>query len=76
MSPASVGRFVDEAKTLLERGWHTNFARGSVTRAAGGKAGLVENAVWDAMNFLQAHKAWIRTVPQTILLSGTWSDKA
>jgi hypothetical protein len=66
---------LEQARKLLEQGWHTNLASGSVTRSRDQKSGLVEAAVWEAMNFLQSERGWIRTEPQPITPSGSWSSE-
>ena len=66
---------LEQARKLLEQGWHTNLASGSVTRSQDQKSGLVEAAVWHAMNFLQAQRGWIRTEPQPIAPSGSWTGQ-
>lgn len=66
---------LEQARKLLEQGWHTNLASGSVTRSRDQKSGLVEVAVWHAMNFLQAERGWIRTEPQPIAPSGSWTGQ-
>lgn len=64
---------LEQAKKLIGQGWHTNLGAGSVTRDRDQRSGLVDDAVWQAMNFLQAEQGWVRTEPQPIAPSGSWN---
>lgn len=61
-----------QAKKLVAEGWHTNLAHGAVTRLRDCKSGLVEDAVWEAMQLLERQKGWGPTDPQALTPGGTW----
>ncbi len=63
---------LDQARKLIDQGWDTNLAPGSVTRKRDRRPGLVDDAVWHAMKFLQAQQGWVRTGPQPIAPSDSW----
>ena len=63
---------LDQARKLVDQGWDTNLASGSVTRKRDRRTGLVDDTVWHAMKFLQAQQGWIRTTPQVIAPSDSW----
>ncbi|GAC1603666.1 MAG: hypothetical protein NVS3B2_08340 [Ramlibacter sp.] len=75
MSDKRAAAILAQARKLLEQGWHTNLASGAVTRGRDQKSGLVEDEVWQAMNFLQAERGWTRTEPQPIAPSGSWTSE-
>jgi hypothetical protein len=55
------------ALQLLEAGWRTNMAAGSITHIADHRDGVVDLHVWNAMKQLQAdHQGWQRTSPQQL----------
>ena len=66
---------VTHARKLVDDGWRTNMATGSVTRQRDQKSGLVEVAVWDAMKYLQAAAGWVRTEPQEMTPSDPWEKR-
>jgi hypothetical protein len=63
------------AQKLLDGGWCTNMAEGSVTRKRDERPGLVDYAVWEAMKHLQA-ETWSKTEPQPFAPTGTWESQA
>jgi hypothetical protein len=63
---------LDQAQKLIDQGWDTNLVLGSVTRKRDQRTGLVDDSVWNAMKFLQAQQAWVRTAPQPITPSDSW----
>ncbi len=63
---------LEQARKLVDLGWDTNLASGSVTRKRDLRTGLVDDTVWHAMKALQAEKGWIRTAPQPIVPSDSW----
>lgn len=63
---------LDQASKLIDQGWDTNLAAGSVTRKRDLRTGLVDDTVWHAMKFLQAQQRWVRTAPQPIAPSDSW----
>lgn len=63
---------LDQARKLINQGWDTNLGSGSVTRKRDRRTGLVDDAVWMAMKFLQAQQGWVRTEPQPIAPSDSW----
>lgn len=72
MTSAYPQDILDQARKLLDQGWDTNLVSGSVTRKRDRRTGLVDDAVWSAMKFLQAEKGWVRTEPQPITRSDSW----
>lgn len=65
---------LDQARKLIDQGWDTNLASGSVTRKRDQRTGLVDDAVWNSMKFLQAQQGWVRTAPQPIAPSESWGS--
>ena len=63
---------LDQARKLIKQGWGTNLAPGSVTRKRDLRAGIVDDAVWNAIRFLQAEQGWVKTAPQPIAPSERW----
>ena len=72
MTDAYPKDIVDQARKLIDLGWDTNLASGSVTRKRDARTGLVDDAVWEAMKMLQAQQGWVRTTPQPIAPSESW----
>lgn len=67
---------VTHARKLIDDGWHTNMATGSVTRQRDQKSGLVEMEVWEAMKEFQESSGWIRTEPQEMTVSEPWEKRS
>jgi hypothetical protein len=70
MDPSDPARV--KAQKLLDEGWHTNFALGSVTHTPDQRSGIVEDAVWEALKYLQSQRGWIQTDPLPLPPPDSW----
>jgi hypothetical protein len=72
VSRAPSDEILDQARMLVAEGWHANLAHGAVTRQRDCKSGIVEDAVWEAMQLLQREQGWGPTAPQVMGPDGSW----
>ena len=72
VSAAPSDEILDQARMLVAEGWHANLAHGAVTRQRDCKSGIVEDAVWEAMQLLQRERGWGPTTPQVMGPDGSW----
>lgn len=72
MSSAPSNQNLEQARKLVADGWHANLAHGAVTRQRDGKSGIVEDAVWEAMQLVHREPGWGPTDPQVLTPGESW----